>query len=159
VRELQALGWETAVEFGFNHYGERGSIDIVGWHAATRSLLLIEAKTLIVNVQELLSSMERKERLAPRLLAAERGWKPASVSTLLVIRESHPARDVLARQAATFDSALPVRTRAARRWLRAPVGRLAGVMFVTESRLRTISGARGRRSRVRRHRTTPLVHG
>ena len=26
------LGWEVVVEFGFNHYGDRGSVDVLAWH-------------------------------------------------------------------------------------------------------------------------------
>ena len=33
VRELRDLGWEVVVEFGFNHYGDRGSVDVLAWHA------------------------------------------------------------------------------------------------------------------------------
>jgi transcriptional regulator with XRE-family HTH domain len=39
VTILRDAGWEVAVEYTFNHFGERGSIDIAGWHAVSRCLL------------------------------------------------------------------------------------------------------------------------
>jgi len=29
---LDRLGWEAAAEYSFNHYGERGSVDVLAWH-------------------------------------------------------------------------------------------------------------------------------
>ena len=46
MRRLAAGGWVTLAEVTFNHYGERGSVDIVAWHPPTGTLLLIEVKTL-----------------------------------------------------------------------------------------------------------------
>jgi len=35
VRELREAGWEAALEVTFNEYGDRGSVDIVGWHPSS----------------------------------------------------------------------------------------------------------------------------
>jgi transcriptional regulator with XRE-family HTH domain len=72
-------GWEIVPEVSFSIYGERGVIDILAWHVATRSLLVIELKTAIVDVQELVGTFDRKMRLAIRV-ARERGWDPMKVS-------------------------------------------------------------------------------
>src|SRR3990172_8358421 len=45
-------GWELAPEVSFAVYGERGVIDILAWHVATRPLLIIELKTGVVDPQE-----------------------------------------------------------------------------------------------------------
>jgi hypothetical protein len=29
--------WEVVVEYSFNHYGYRGSVDVLAWHAANRA--------------------------------------------------------------------------------------------------------------------------
>jgi transcriptional regulator with XRE-family HTH domain len=150
VRDLTDLGWETIVEFSFNHYGDRGSVDIVAWHPGARALLLIEVKTAIVDVQDLLGAMDRKARVVPRLIALERGWVPRSVSRLLVVKESRAARTMIAQHRATFASALPDRTIASRRWLRQPVGRLAGVMFLADARLAGLMRRKGGAVRVHR---------
>ncbi|HET7028335.1 MAG TPA: helix-turn-helix domain-containing protein [Candidatus Limnocylindrales bacterium] len=72
VRRLRDAGWEPLVEWSFSHFGERGSVDVVGWRAKTRQLLVIEVKSRIVDTQELLAALDRKVRLARALLPAER---------------------------------------------------------------------------------------
>lgn len=149
TRDLAAYSWESIVEFGFNHYGDRGSVDVVGWHPGERAVLLVEVKTEIADVQDLMSSMDRKERVVPKLLTIERGWTPTAVGRLLVVRGSHSVRSIIERHSVTFTSMLPDRTVACRRWLRRPAGRLAGIMFVSESRLSTVMRGPGRVRRVR----------
>ncbi|HEY3522198.1 MAG TPA: helix-turn-helix domain-containing protein [Candidatus Limnocylindrales bacterium] len=51
VRRLRAAGWETLVEWSFNHFGERGAIDVVAWRPATGHLLVIEVKSRIVDTR------------------------------------------------------------------------------------------------------------
>lgn len=150
VRDLVAAGWETLIEYGFNHYGDRGSVDILAWHAGSRSLLIVEVKTEIVDVQDLVSSLTRKTRVVPGLVAVERGWIATTVNRLLVVRDSRSARRVIERHRATFAATLPARTVAARRWISSPAGRLSAVMFVAEERVRILMQ---RRCRVRRVRT------
>ncbi|MCI0346058.1 MAG: helix-turn-helix domain-containing protein [Chloroflexi bacterium] len=149
VRELAEADWLTVVEYGFNHYGDRGSVDILAWHASSRSLLIIEVKTQIVDVQELHSSLAKKVRVVPDLVARDRGWVASSVSQVLVVGATRTARRVIERHRATFDSALPARTVEARRWIQHPSGRLAGVMFVTEPRRGTLRQGSGRSRRIR----------
>jgi hypothetical protein len=42
---LRTYGWEVRVEVSFAFYGERGSIDVVGWHAPSLTLLIVEVKS------------------------------------------------------------------------------------------------------------------
>ena len=44
--------WVAVPEVTFSIYGERGAIDILAWHEPTRSLLVIELKTELVDIQE-----------------------------------------------------------------------------------------------------------
>jgi transcriptional regulator with XRE-family HTH domain len=69
-------GWSILPEVSFSIYGERGVVDILAWHPETRSLIVIELKTAISDVNELLGTVDRKRRLAVRIVA-ERGWVPA----------------------------------------------------------------------------------
>src|SRR5688572_8603363 len=78
--------WATVPEVTFSFFGELGSIDILAWHARSRSLLVIELKTELVDLQDTVSTLDRKVRLAMKI-ARERGWEPATVSTWLVIAE------------------------------------------------------------------------
>ncbi len=147
VAMLGGLGWEIVVEWTFNHFGERGSIDIVAWHPARRALLIIEVKSRLVDLQDLLSTLGRKVRLAPKLLAAERGWRPETVGMLVVVRESSVARAVAQAHRAIMAAALPDRGRRCRQWLHDPRGPLHGLWFLSPTAgggTKSIPAARGR---------------
>jgi hypothetical protein len=131
VRWLRTRGWDVVVECSFNHYGERGSVDIVAWHAGLAAMLLIEVKARIVDVQELLATFGRKVRVVPRLLAGERGWRPRSIGRVLVVADTTANRNAVRRHEATFASSFSAPARAIRAWLHNPVGDLGGVWFVT----------------------------
>ena len=140
LRVLAGSGWEATAEYTFSHYGERGSVDILAWHAATRTLLIIEIKTQLMDIQDVLSTLDRKVRLVPQLVAAGRGWRPSAIAKLLVVEESAVARRVVRSHAATFHAALPERSRRARSWLAAPSGPFAGIWFLSPT-----NGSRGNR--------------
>lgn len=147
VALLRALGWEAAVEVTFNHFGERGSIDVVGWHAVVRAILIVEVKSIVPDSQAMLSAHDRKVRLAD-VVAAERGWQPAVVGKLLVIAEGTTARRRVAELRNVFDSTYPDRAAEVRAWLRAPSGRLSGLLFLPiDHRDGTRRGSRHRRPR------------
>jgi transcriptional regulator with XRE-family HTH domain len=128
-RRLHDEGWEYAVEVTFNDYGERGSIDVFGWRPETRSLLVVEVKSIVVDAQGTLAPLDRKTRLAPKL-ARDRGWQPASVSRVLVVADGSTNRDRVARLGATFRAAFPDRGVAVSRWLRSPHGAISGLLFL-----------------------------
>jgi hypothetical protein len=71
---LRAAGWEIQAEYTFNHFGERGSVDLVAWHGPRQAVLLVEVKTRLTDIQDLLASFGRKTRIVPGAVAAERGW-------------------------------------------------------------------------------------
>ena len=92
VSLLGPLGWDTKPEHSFSHYGERGSVDVLAWHAASDALLVVEAKTRLWDIQDLLSTMDRKRRLLPGLVAREFGWKARWVGAVLrAARVEHPS--------------------------------------------------------------------
>ena len=78
AHSLRRYGWLVEAEVTFNHYGERGSLDLLAWQPARRLLLVIEVKTVIVDAQELLAGIDRKARIAA-VIARERGWRPVAV--------------------------------------------------------------------------------
>ena len=129
---LRRFGWEVVVEATFWIRGERGSIDLLAWHAPSRIVLVIEVKSVVPDIQAMLSSMDRKLRLA-RDIARERGWSPVAVAGLLVIGEDRTARRRIASQRATFDQVFPARAIAIRRWLAAPDASipLRGIWFLS----------------------------
>lgn len=131
VTLLQAAAWDVRVEFTFSHFGERGSVDVLAWHAPTRTLLIVEVKTRLLDVQELLATLDRKCRLVPQLAAQDGPWRPLTVGRLLVVEESSAARRVVAAHAATFGVAFPARSRAVRAWIGAPAGPISGLWFLS----------------------------
>jgi hypothetical protein len=137
---LEALGWETRPEVSFAVYGERGSIDIVAWHAPSGTLLVIEVKTELVSLEETLRRHDVKVRLAARVVEERFGWRPRAVARLLVLPDGTTARAQVRRHDAVLHVALPTRGPALRTWLRSPSGSVAGLAFVPFTR-----GARGSR--------------
>lgn len=126
VASLRADGWVTRVEVTFNHFGERGSADVVAWHAQERILLIVEVKTMIGDIQATASSFERKVRILPDELIAEAGWRARTVARVLVIADTHANRAVVREHAAIFDAIWPARTTETRRWLRHPARATVG---------------------------------
>lgn len=148
VAILRGSGWVALPEYTFNHFGERGSVDVVAWHPHWSTLLIVEVKTEIVDVQALLATFDRKSRVVPALLGRERGWKPRMVGRLLLVGNRSTARRVVRAHRHTFAAALPDQGRAARRWIGRPVGSLAAVWFLSpttggrDSRILTASERR-----------------
>jgi len=120
-------GW-FAPRISFSHYGERGMIDLLAWQPASRSLLVIELKTELVDIGELLGTLDKKVRNASNV-ARGLGWEVGTVSSLLVIGDSHLNRRRVHAHTATFAAALPHRFVAIRKWLAAPAGSARGLMF------------------------------
>lgn len=149
VRRLRAVGWEPLVEYSFNHFGDRGSVDIVAWHPARRALLIVEVKSRIVDLQDLASSIDRKVRMVPALLAHERGWYAVAVGRILVIAETTANRQLVRRHRATFSATFPAGTVDVRRWLRSPAGALRGTWFLRPTSQGTRMQDRGGPHRVR----------
>jgi transcriptional regulator with XRE-family HTH domain len=129
---LATHGWEVVPEATFNHFGERGSIDVLAWHPVHGALLIVEVKSVVPDVQALLAGVDRKQRIA-RGLARDRSWRVTSVSRLIVLPDDRTARRRVASHAATFDRAYPARTQAVRRWVAEPEGGIAGILFLPPS--------------------------
>jgi transcriptional regulator with XRE-family HTH domain len=132
VRTLLDAGWTVQPEVSFNHYGERGVVDIVAWHAATETLLLIELKTEIADVNALLAVRDRRRRLAARI-ADPFGWQPKHVGEWIVVAESRTNRRRVAEHASSLRAALPSDGRSVAAWLANPRGSLSALSFLSNS--------------------------
>lgn len=138
--------WVALPEVTFAIFAERGAIDVLAWHAATRSLLVIELKTELVDLQETVGTLDRKVRLATRI-AHEQGWDPVSVSTWLLIAEAPANRRAVDAHRAMLRSRLPADGHAMTRWLRRPSGSIRALSFLSSMHP---AGARQRLAPVRR---------
>jgi hypothetical protein len=125
--------WSVGAEYTFNHYGDRGSVDVLAWHAGARALLLIEVKSELDSLEAVLRSMDMKTRVVPALLARERGWPAQSIASVLVLPDESVARRAVARLSPVFDVALPARTILVRQWLGKPAVHLRGVWFLADT--------------------------
>lgn len=98
--------WQFAPEVSFSVFGERGVIDILVWHAPSRTLLVIELKTDIVDVQELVATFDRKRRLAVGI-ARERGWRPALVGCWVIVTRDRTSQRRIAASPPTGTCCAP----------------------------------------------------
>lgn len=122
-------GWIAEPEVSFSVYGERGVIDVAAWHPRSRSMLVIELKTELVDISELMGTLDRKRRLAEDV-ARERRWDPAFTSAWVVVAESRTNRRTLSAHARVLRSKLPADGRTIRAWLRQPIGCLSALSFL-----------------------------
>lgn len=113
--------WILAPEVSFAVYAERGVIDIVAWHPGRRALLIIELKTDVVDVNEVIGRMDQRRRLARRIVR-ERGWDPLAVSTWVLIARGRTNEARVRAHRSVLRRAFPADGRAIRRWLRDPDG-------------------------------------
>lgn len=150
ARRLGATGWMTRAEVSFNNFGDRGSCDLVAFHATTRAFLIVEVKSRLGNIQETLHRLDVKVRVG-RDIAAQLGWPaPLSVVGALVLPNDRTARRQVGAHAALF-SRFGLRGRRAFGWLRAPTSTASGVLWFEKSAdssgRRTMSAQRVRPTR------------
>lgn len=131
-RRLERWHWLVRVEVSFNHYGERGRIDLLAFHPATGTLLVIELKTELVDVQDLLGSLDVKARVGRRLAMERFDWEVRAVVPAIVFVNDRTIRRRLARVEPLFDR-FSLRGRACVSWLRRPASPAppGGLWFVT----------------------------
>jgi hypothetical protein len=116
---LVSMGWTVRAEVSFNHYGDRGRVDLVARHPILRTFVIVEVKSALGDIQDTIGRLDVKARLGP-VIARELGWDaPTGVIPALVVGDSRLARRTVAKHAALF-VALNVRGRAAVAWLRHP---------------------------------------
>jgi len=116
--------WIFAPEVSFSEFGERGIIDILAWNPKGRAVLVIELKTAIVDVNELVGTFDRKIRLALGV-ARKRGWaveNGTSVSGWVIVADTRTNRRRLGDHQAMLRAAYPSDGRMMRSWLRDPSG-------------------------------------
>jgi transcriptional regulator with XRE-family HTH domain len=151
ARYLGSLhGWVHAPEVSFAVYSERGVIDILAFHEPTRSLLVIELKTEVVSLEDLLTTMDVRMRHAATI-ARDRGWNAMTVSAWVVFADSRTNRRRVAAHRAVLGSAFPADGNAMRSWMLRPTGSIRALSFWTDSRVAAARQSVGAPRRVRLH--------
>jgi Holliday junction resolvase-like predicted endonuclease/DNA-binding XRE family transcriptional regulator len=120
VGVLRQHGWSVLVEHSFNHYGDRGRIDVLAHRPIDNALVVVEIKTRIDDVGDVLGRLDVKRRVAP-ILAREQQWQPKAVVPMLLILEHRTNRRRVADHAPVF-TGYPMRAQPATAWLRRPRG-------------------------------------
>jgi len=156
ARVFARTPWLLAPEATFAVYGERGVIDILAFHPPSGALLVVELKTDLVDVQQLMSAVDRYRRLAPRI-ARERGWQMRSVSAWVVFRDTRTNRRRVAAHADVLHVAFPHERRTVRRWLRNPDAPIAALSFVADATNRPKPAASSGVQRIRRSAQRPVL--
>jgi hypothetical protein len=150
ARLLRDFAWHVEFEVTYAVYGANGSIDVLAWHAASASLLVIEIKTEVASAEATARKLDEKVRLGAQIALQRFGWQARSVSRLLVIEATATARRRVARAGELFDAAFPSRGAAVRRWLRNPTATCSALLFLSPSSPRSGIHKAGGRHRVRR---------
>jgi transcriptional regulator with XRE-family HTH domain len=145
---LAAGGWEVVPERSFSMWGERGVVDVLAWHAPSRTLLVVELKTEIVEVQRLIGTVDRYRRLAPQIVS-ELGWEPLTVGVWVAVAESPTNRRRLGEHVGVLRVAFPSDGRTVPGWLAHPSSALRALSFLSDARLANRTAARSSRRRVR----------
>ena len=141
----------TETEASFSEWGERGRFDLLAFDPATGTLVIVEAKTQLLDLQDLFGGLNVKERLA-ETIAQRRGWKVTRCVTVLAVASTAASRTVVREHPSLFSDfdarrLTIVGLRSGRRlihWVKADGGAgswLAGRQRV--SRQRAISHPRG----------------
>jgi transcriptional regulator with XRE-family HTH domain len=148
----QLPAWVAQPEVSFAVYGERGVIDILAWHPRRRALLVIELKTDIADVNELVGTVDRKGRLAVGI-AIERGWvrprdPPPTVSIWVIVADGPTNRRRVSTHRAMLRAAFPIDGRSVAGWLQKPDRPIRALSFWRERGAGRRRGTPVRRVRV-----------
>jgi transcriptional regulator with XRE-family HTH domain len=97
------LGFLTETEASFSEWGERGRIDLLAFDPTTGTLVIVEVKTQLLDLQDLFGSVNVKERLALKI-AERRGWDARRRITVLAVANTTSNRGVVRDHPSLFAS-------------------------------------------------------
>lgn len=134
VAWLERHGWTVLPEVSFNVFGDRGSIDLLAWHAAARIVLVVELKAALISVEETVRRLDVKARIAVQLAKERFGERPVVVCRLLILPDGATPRRHVSRHALVLARAFPDRGSRLRAWLREPSARaISGLLFLSSA--------------------------
>jgi hypothetical protein len=128
ARRLEHHAWVVRTEVSFNHFGDRGRCDLAAWHPATRTLLILEVKASLGDLQEALGRLDVKVRLGHQIATGMGVGRPTRIVGGFVLAAGGANRRVIRQHDAMFRR-YDARGRAAVAWLRHPAKAISGVLW------------------------------
>lgn len=101
TRGYLEAGWKVELEASFGEAIERGRIDLLASDPRTGALAVVEVKSEVANLQELLGSLASKIRVAPAI-AGRLGWASRKIVGVLAVASTGRNRHLVATHPATF---------------------------------------------------------
>ncbi len=141
--------WATRPEVSFSHWGERGVIDMLAWHDPTRTLLVVELKTDLVDPGGLIAQVDRYQRLAP-VVARQLGWEAVAASSWVVVADDESNRHRLSDHLALLRGRFPLDGRSIESGLGRPTVPIEALSFVRIEGHARVPRRGGRRTSVSR---------
>lgn len=129
---LQGKGWICRPEVSFNEYGDRGRVDLLAHRGGAGALLIVEAKTELVDLQDLFGALDAKQRLA-RQLGRHEGWEVTHASVLLAVASTPANRSIVRAHPALF-SGYACRGQELSAWLAGPDRAVRALTWVSAAR-------------------------
>lgn len=148
----RSAGWVSAAEVSYSIWGERGVIDRLGFHAGRRMLAVFELKADLSDPAGLIAQGDRYRRLAPEI-ARGRGWLADQVSCWAIVADTDTNRRRLGAHRELLRGAFPAHGRMFGEWLRDPVERVDGLVFIAYPHRGTVTRGLSMVKRVRVART------
>jgi hypothetical protein len=140
---LEAAGWQVVLEVTYSEFGERGSIDVLGFKPEARAAIVVEVKSDIAAAEAVGRKLDEKARLAPKIIRDRFGWTPGHVAAVLVMPDTDRLRRLVSATS-VLSRMFPATSRAVVSWLREPAGHLAGRWFLSNISARNRCAVRPR---------------
>ena len=107
-RRFRRDGWLTRREVEVVHGRWHGWIDLLAFHPATRTLVIVEIKTRLDDVGLIERQMAWYERSAHQI-ALRSGWRPARIASWLLLLESEEVDATIRRERQLLLEGFPIR--------------------------------------------------
>lgn len=98
---FRSAGFLVEPEASFSEWGERGRIDLLAYDPQTGTLVIVEVKTHLLDLQDLFGSLNFKERLVSTI-AERRGWTVRRRVSVLGVASTAANRDTVRSHPSLF---------------------------------------------------------
>lgn len=99
---FREMGCAVEPEASFSEWGERGRVDLLVYEPVSGTVIIVEVKTELVDLQDLFGALNVRERLT-RVIAERRGWQMRRCVTLLAVASTAANRETVRAHASLFD--------------------------------------------------------